>query len=253
MEVTGRGVLVTGGASGIGSAVVRAFVAAGDVVVSLDRDVSAHATESVLGDVRDPQSHVAAVDATLRRAGGLDVLIVNAGIHDGGLGLELGVDEFSTRLQAVVDVNVLGYALALHAAAPHLTQSSGCVVMTSSDAGFLEGQTGAGIAYTSSKYAVNGMVRWAARTLAPMVRVNGVAPGGVLTNLAAVGHEGVPGARLFVDAEADGKRSAIAARTVLGTVLDADEVAALYVFLASPAARGFTGEILRPDGGLDLR
>lgn len=246
-----RGVLVTGGASGIGRAVVRAFRASGDLVVSLDRDESGEATRGIVGDVCDPQSHRTAVDEVLELAGSLDVLVINAGMHDGGLDLSLDVSEFSTRLRAVLDVNVVGYALALHAAAPHLSASSGCVIMTSSDAGFLEGQTGAGVAYTASKYAVNGVVRWAARALAPNVRVNAVAPGGVLTNLAGVGEGGRPGAPLF--AEPDAKRSSIAARTVLGTVLDADEVAALYVFLASPAARGMTGTVLRPDGGLDLR
>ena len=246
----GRGVLVTGGASGIGAAVVRAFVECGDVVVSLDRDRCDHATQSVIGDVRDPRAHLDAVDAIVARAGHLDVLVVNAGTHDGGLDLSID-DDFSSRLRAVLDINVVGYALALQAAAPHLTASSGCVVMTSSDAGFLEGQTGAGIAYTASKYAVNGMIRWAARALAPEVRVNGVAPGGVLTNLTGVGADGEPGAPLFSDGDA--KRTLIASRTILGTVMDSDEIAALYVFLASSEARGITGSVLRPDGGLDLR
>lgn len=251
MNSQGRGVLVTGGASGIGSAVVRAFVECGDYVVSLDRDHCEHATQAVVGDVRDPKAHRAAVDVTLALAGRLDVLIVNAGMHDGGLDLHLADDDFATRLRAVLDINVVGYALALQVAATHLTESSGCVVMTSSDAGFLEGQTGAGIAYTASKYAVNGVIRWAARALAPHVRVNGVAPGGVLTNLAGVGVEGLPGAPIFADA--DTKLKAIASRTILGTVMETDEIAALYVFLASPRARGITGSVLRPDGGLDLR
>ena len=89
-----RRVLVTGGASGIGLAVVRAFVGAGDEVVSLDLTESEWATVSVIGDVRDPAAHKRAVDAA-RGSCGLDILVSNAGIHDGGLSLDADITDLA--------------------------------------------------------------------------------------------------------------------------------------------------------------
>ena len=250
MESHQRGILVTGGASGIGLAVVEAFTAMGDYVVSLDRTMSETASSSIVGDVTVPADHDRAVSTVVEAVGRLDVVVVNAGIHDGGVGLETDPAHLAEVTRAVLDVDVLGYLLAIHAGAAELRRSGGCVVMTLSDAAYLAGQTGAGIAYTAAKYAELGILQWCARSLAPEVRVNGVAPGGVITSLTAV-QPGGPGKPLFADEEA--KRELIRSRNVLGTVLEPDEVARLYVWLASVEARGMTGEVLRPDGGLGLR
>jgi len=243
-------VLVTGGSAGIGAAVVDAFRALGDHVVSLDVVDSAGASHSVTGDVTDPGAHARAVAAAVELAGGLDVLVANAGIHDGGAGLDLPPDDVAAVMRRVFDVDVVGYVLAAQAAAPALREARGCVVMTLSDATFLSGQTGAGVAYTAAKHAAHGVLRWLARDLAPEVRVNGVAPGGVMTELRAVSSDGSQRG-LFADAEA--KRELIRSRNPLGTILEPAEVAELYVMLASPAARGMTGEVLRPDGGIGVR
>lgn len=245
----GRRVLVTGGASGIGLAIAEAFTRLGDRVVSLDRVESASAAVSVLGDVTRPADQMAAVDAATEGSGQLDVLVANAGLHDGGVGLDATPEDLATVARAVLDVDVVGYMISLDVAVPALRAARGCAVLTLSDASFLAGHTGAGIAYTAAKYAGVGITRWAARSLAPDVRVNAVAPGGVLTSLRAVEADG--GARsLFEDAAA--KEQSIRSRNALKTIMLADEIAALYVFLASPATRGMTGEILRPDGGLSV-
>ena len=172
---------MTGGASGIGLAVVRAFNTDGFATVSLDTTESAEASISVQGDVRDPRSHSAAVDAAIRETGRLDVLVANAGVHDGGIGLDSEPDELLECLRLVLDIDVIGYALAAHAAAPALRESRGHVVLTLSDASFLVGQQGAGLAYTAAKHGAFGLLGWLARALAPEVRVNGIAPGGVVT------------------------------------------------------------------------
>lgn len=244
----GRRILVTGGASGIGLAVVEAFVAAGDHVVSLDLVECSAASVSVIGDVRDPAAHMQAVEAA-RGMQGVDVLVANAGIHDGGLGLDADPKDLLLGLRTVLDVDVTGYVLALHAAAPALTSASGTALLTLSDASFLCGQTGAGVAYTAAKHAQLGILGWAARALAPAVRVNAVAPGGVITGLHAV--DGDDSRPLFADPEA--KRARVASRNPLGTVLEPQEVAQMFVWLASPAARGMTGSVIRPDGGLAVR
>ncbi len=245
-----RRVLVTGGASGIGRAVVAAFAQAGDVVTSVDLRSSDAAAVSVIGDVRDPLVNAEAVDRA-RDSGGLDVLVVNAGVHDGGLGLDASPADLVRGLRAVLEIDVVGYALALNAAEEALRAASGCVVMTLSDAAFLAGQTGAGVAYTAAKHAQLGILRWAARSFAPAVRVNAVAPGGIVTGLIAVSNDIVDGPLLFADADA--KRALVASRNPLGTVLEPDEVAQSYLWLASSAARGMTGEVIRPDGGLSVR
>jgi len=248
VDTQGRRVLVTGGASGIGLAIVRAFIAEGDVVVSLDRVETPDATMSVVGDVRDPAAHQRAVAAACGSEG-LDVLVANAGVHDGGLGLDADASVLVEGMRAVLDVDVIGYTLSLSAAARALTAAAGTALLTLSDASFLAGQTGAGIAYTAAKHAQVGILNWAARALAPSVRVNGVAPGGVITGLRAV--DPGEGQRLF--SEADDKRARVASRNLLGTVLEPDDVARIFVWLASPATIGMTGQIIRPDGGLALR
>jgi 2,3-dihydroxy-2,3-dihydrophenylpropionate dehydrogenase len=180
----------------------------------------------------------------------LEVLVVNAGVHDGGAGFSLTGDELAAITGRVLDVNVLGYILAIQAAAPALAASGGSVILTLSDAAFLVGQQGAGIAYTAAKHAGLGILGWAAHSLAPNVRVNAIAPGGVITSLAAVDADGV-GRPLFTDS--DTKRAAIRSRNPLETILEPDELAQMYVWLASSSARTLTGEVIRPDGGLGVR
>ncbi|GLY79228.1 SDR family oxidoreductase [Actinoallomurus iriomotensis] len=241
-----RSVLVTGSASGIGAAVARAFAARGDHVVGLDLTPSPAAHVSVTGDVRDPEVHERAVRAAGEAVGGLDVLVPNAGVHDGELGLDADPAELAERTRRVLEVDVLGYVLALRAGAAELVRARGCVVMTLSDAAHFVGDNHAGIAYTAAKHALVGVLRWAANRLAPDVRVNGVAPGGIPTGLRAAS-----GAEVFTDPAA--AAAGVAALNPLGAVLDAVELAESYLFLASPAARGMTGEILRADGGLSVR
>jgi 2,3-dihydroxy-2,3-dihydrophenylpropionate dehydrogenase len=124
------------------------------------------------------------------------------------------------------------------------------MTFTLSDASYVVSGTGAGVAYTTSKHAGLGLVRHLASELAPRVRVNAVAPGGVITGLRAQRPDGSQSG-LFVDPEAT--ESAIASFNPLGVVLTPEQLAELYLFLASPQATGMTGEVLRPDGGLSVR
>jgi len=245
--MTTRRVLVTGGASGIGAAVAKRFQDVGDDVLVFDRDAPAWDVACVRGDVTDPADHREAVSHAAP-GGRLDVLVANAGVHDGGLRLggDLPLEELAARVRYVTDVNVLGYALALHAAAPALATAGGCAVLTLSDASFDVRGNGAGAAYVASKHAGAGLVKAAARDLAP-VRVNGVAPGGVATHLSV--HE--PGGRpRRVVTDADELARAIAGRTLLSRGARLDELADAYYYLASKSAGAITGQILRIDGGL---
>lgn len=243
-----RTVLVTGGASGIGAAVARAFVARGDRVTVLDRRESSDPdVVSVIGDVRSYQDNERAV-AAAAPDGRLDVLIANAGVHDGGLRLLDGDPaELEARFRTLVEVNLLGYLLVARAAAPALQRARGSVVLTLSDASFDVHGNNAGISYVTVKHGGLGLLRALARDLAPEVRVNAIAPGGVHTNLTAV--DGSGGGRPVVSDPARLQRS-LAQRTLLGHGTDLEGLASAYVYFASPEAGAITGQVLRVDGGL---
>jgi 2,3-dihydroxy-2,3-dihydrophenylpropionate dehydrogenase len=246
---SGRTALVTGGAAGIGAAVVDALAADGFTTVSLDLHAAAAASIDVIGDVRDPSASRDAVDRALAETGRLDVVVANAGVHDGGLALDVDPDELRERMRHVLDVDLVAYALIAQAAAPALRRTHGTLILTLSDASFLVGQQGAGIAYTAAKHGALGVLGWLSRELAPDVTVNAVAPGGVITNLQEVVTGGGSRDR-FVDADAAIR---IRERNPLGVVLEPAEVAQHYRWLASDACRGLTGQVIRPDGGLAVR
>ncbi|MBL1119888.1 SDR family oxidoreductase [Streptomyces sp. 110] len=243
--------VVTGGASGIGRAVVADLAAHGYRVAVLDREAPADGDSDrvrwVVGDVRDPDANDGVVDVALSRFGGLDLFVGNAGVHDGGIGIrDAGGAELAEVTRYLLDVDVVGYLLGARAAVRALAGSKGSMVFTLSDASYLVRGNGAGIAYAAAKHAALGVVRHLAADLAPAVRVNAVAPGGIVTGLRTM-----DGLRVF--AGADEITATVRAFNPLGVVLCAEQVAPLYRFLASPAAEGMTGEVLRPDGGLTVR
>ncbi len=242
-----RTVLVTGGASGIGAAVARAFLAEGARVTVLDRRASPDPdVTSVEGDVCSLADNEQAVAVAAGRDG-LDVLIANAGVHDGGLKLLDGdPGELEARFRRLFEVNLLGYLLAARAAAPALQQAGGAVVLTLSDASFDVHGNNAGIAYATVKHGGVGLLKALARGLAPAVRVNGIAPGGVPTGLAVADSRG----ERPVAADPEAMVARVAGRTLLQRGADVEGLAAAYVYLTSPAAASITGQILRIDGGL---
>ena len=250
-----RVVLVTGGSSGIGRAVAEEFAEHDYRVVVLDQcsprtPLPAGAT-LVLGDVRCPADNERAVANAVERYGRLDVLVANAGLHDGGVRLrDRSGEELAALARHVLDVDVVGYLLAARASAEEITRAGGSMVFTLSDASFVVSGNGAGVAYAAAKHAALGVVRHLAADLAPRVRVNAVAPGGVVTGLrAAVGADATAAVYTRPTEISQGIREF----NPLGVVLTARELAPLYRFLASADAAGLTGETLRPDGGLVVR
>lgn len=253
-EAPSRGVLVTGGCSGIGRAVVEAHHALGDTVVVLDRNLPAEpfpdGVHVVPGDVTSFEDNATAVATLMGHAGRIDHFVGNAGIHDGGFKLrEVAGDELGRILRRVLDVDVVGYALGARACMDELTRVRGCMTFTLSDAAFVVDGNGAGLAYSVAKHAGLGLVRHLAAELAPLIRVNAVAPGGVITGLVASSGDGTE-REVFADPR--GTEIAVARFNPLGTVMSPAQLAQLYLFLASPAAVGMTGEVLRPDGGLSV-
>jgi NAD(P)-dependent dehydrogenase (short-subunit alcohol dehydrogenase family) len=225
--------LVTGGSSGIGRAIVRRLREAGGRVAVLDvaaRDGDADI--ALVCDVTDEKAVVEAVATAAEHLGGLDLAFLNAGV--GGLSpvIDMSADEWDR----VHDVNLRGAFLCLRECAKAMT-SGGSIVLTGSVSGFLADR---GMAhYNSSKAGVVQLARIAAAELGPRaIRVNVVAPGTTDTPLFAR-TDAVPG-----------YRDAVAARTPLGGVGGADDVAAAAVALAQ--LRWVTGQVLVADGGVSL-
>lgn len=254
-----RVALVTGGGSGIGYAVVERFLREGARVVVLERmpiDVdewgdAADWVRVVRGDVTVPADNDRAVHTAVAEFGRLDVLVANVGIHDGFVPLvELPADRLSAAFDEVFAVNVKAYLLAAKAAVGELAAQSGTMIFTVSNAGLYPG--GGGPLYTASKHAVTGLVRQLAHELAPVIRVNGVAPAGTVTALRGPAALGQDGTGLFADPEAAAQR--IRATKPLDIAPTAADHTGLYVLLASREnSPAITGEILSSDGGLRAR
>lgn len=189
MDLTGKGALVTGGASGIGAAAVRRFAAAGARVAVADRDADgarAVADEvgglALPGDVADPEYMVGAVAAAEEAFGRLDVVLLNAGIVGG----QSGVEHFDlARYRRIMGVNVDHVVFGLTAAVPALRRAGGGNIVATASLAGLVAMPGDAF-YTLSKHAVVGYVRSAAPILAvDGIRVNAVCPGFADTPLIA--------------------------------------------------------------------
>ncbi|MFJ2116698.1 SDR family NAD(P)-dependent oxidoreductase, partial [Streptomyces sp. NPDC087850] len=191
--LSGYTVLITGGGSGIGRAVAERFLDEGASVTILGRDkaqlddvvhtaADPSRVHTVTADVRDSDALHSAVAETVDRFGKLDTLVANAGVWDYQRQLtRLGTKELDTAFDEIFSINVKGYLLAAHAAWPELVKTRGSIIMTLSNASFYV--NGGGPLYTASKHACLGLMRELAYELAPKVRVNGVACGGMNTDL----------------------------------------------------------------------
>jgi NAD(P)-dependent dehydrogenase (short-subunit alcohol dehydrogenase family) len=187
----GKVALVTGGASGLGRAIVERFLEEGARVAILDRsrerseELAKHLGTNVavtIGDVTVLADNQHAVADAVRRFGGLDCLVGNAGIWDFNMSLaDLPEERIGEGFDELFGVNVKGYLFCAKAAYRELAKTHGCIIYTVSNAGFYP--CGGGPLYTASKHAVVGLIRQLAYELAPKIRVNGVAPGAIPTDL----------------------------------------------------------------------
>lgn len=227
---------MTGGASGIGAAVVAKLAAAGARVAVLDRDPSEGPEAlAVRCDIAEEAEVDAGVARVVRELGPPRIAVLNAGVGGFSRILHMTVEEWDR----VMRVNARGTFLCLRASARAMVDAGipGAIVVTSSISGASNER---GMAhYDASKAAVDRLVKVAARELGPKgVRVNAVAPGVTDTPLAA-GTAALPG---FTDR--------VTARTPLGGVGRADDVAdAVVALLGLPWV---TGHVLVADGGLSL-
>lgn len=236
----GKTALVTGGARGIGEAIVRrlhadgARVAITDVLVDEGRALAAELGERTVFIPHDVGSDAAwgeAMAATLAEFGQLDILVNNAGVYEPGS----IVDADLTGVERQVRINQFGSFLGMrHAHAPLRAAGGGCIVNISSIAGQI-GFPGAA-AYVGTKWAVRGMTKTAALEFAPdRIRVNSVHPGFIQTPMIAHNSD---------EANAAGIEA-----TPLKRVGQPGEIAAAVAYLVGPEAGFLTGSELTVDGG----
>jgi L-fucose dehydrogenase len=242
-------VVVTGGAKGIGAAIVKTVAAEQALPVIVDRDVQAgqsldedihlRGIPSLLirSELVDAENCSNAIEETIRQYGRLDALVNNAGIND-RVGLENGSPaKYVESLQR----NLLHYYNMAHYALPHLKKSQGCILNISSKTA-LTGQGGTS-GYASSKGAILALTReWAVELLQYSIRVNAIVPAEVMTPLYQQWLSTFP--------DAQEKMKAITERIPLGKRMTTpEEIAAMAAFLISPRASHITGQHLFVDGG----
>ncbi len=240
-----RVVVVTGGAKGIGAAIVRALVAEGATPAVIDRDpraIEALASEysgciSTVADLRDPDTCRDAIADVVHRAGGIDAVVNNAGVND-SVGLEHGNP---ARYRESLRTNLHHYYDIAHFALPHLKASHGVIVNIASKTAVTgQGNTSG---YASAKGAILALTReWAAELLPHGIRVNAIVPAEVMTPLY----------RQWLDTFPDpaAKQAAILERIPLEHRMTLpEEIAAMACFLLSPRAGHITGQHLYVDGG----
>ncbi len=242
--------LITGSGRGIGLASARALAAEGFAVAlncssegSLERTRGEAAkieaefkvpAIALAADVSDMDAACHLVEEAVAKLGRLDVLVNNAGITKDGLIARMSEEDFDS----VIDVNLKGTFNCCKAAAKvMMKQRCGRIINMSSVVGLFgnAGQTN----YAASKAGVIGITKSLAKELARRsITVNVIAPGYISTDMTG--------------ALNDDQRAAISERIGLGRLGEAQDVAAVVAFLASPAASYITGQVIAVDGGLSL-
>ena len=265
-KVEGYGVVVTGGASGLGLGFTEALAANGARVTMLDIDEKRLADETArlskagydvrgaVVDVRDHSTLDKEIDAAAAAYGRLDVVFANAGIDSGPgfIGEWVGahrtrnpageLENYSDeRWQKVIDINLTGVFATCRAAARHMKpRKSGRIIITTSLAA-LKSEAVIGAAYMAAKAGAAHLMRNVALELATYnITVNAIAPGFFITNIGG-GHAHKPETQ-----------QAVSKSVPMHRVGWPQDMAGLTLFLASPASSYLTGQQIVIDGGWGL-
>jgi len=243
MNISPKLAIITGGASGIGLATTKAFVANGIKTIIIGRDE--HKLQIAANDAGDLCSYKVYdlsnttgipdfVSALVNEFGTPDILVNNAGINMKKPFTEVTDHDF----QQVIQTNLVSvFSLTREVVKYMLEKRSGSIVNISS----MAAQYGIPlvIAYTAAKSAIEGMTRAMATELSPRgIRVNCVAPGFIATAMSAKALDSDPE-----------RKNKVLSRTPMGKLGDVDDVAAAILYLTSDAAKFVTGVVLPVDGG----
>lgn len=248
LNLEGKVALVTGGAKGIGAAIVRSFASEGAFVSIVDRNPQI--AEELIGDIAAKEDQVFcipteltdedacqnAVEQTIQKKGRIDFLIHNAGTND-GVDLKAKPSDFFESLRK----NLLHVFSLTHYSLDELVKNKGAII----NIGSKVAETGQGgtSGYAAAKGALNALTReWALDLADRGIRVNSVIPAEVMT----------PMYQRWLDSlkNPDKTRNSIEQNIPLGNRMTADrEIADAVVFLASDRSAHTTGQIFHPDGG----
>jgi NAD(P)-dependent dehydrogenase (short-subunit alcohol dehydrogenase family) len=250
-----RRAVITGGASGLGLEIGRRLTAKDGRVALLDRDARRLATAvdqlgpdralALEADVTSPPAMRAAIAAAEDRFGGLDTLVISAGV----IHIKPLAEVSESDWDSVLDVNLKGAFLACQAAAPALTASGrGRIVTIASDAGrrgfaWLH-------AYCASKFGLVGLTEVLAAELAPHVTVNCICPVGVPTT--GMGEQVLSWKVSTTGNDPEAIKATTASLNPLGRNASEEDVADAALFLISDQADFLTAVILDVDGGARL-
>lgn len=237
LSFAGKRVVVTGGASGIGLATAQRFRRgeATVAIIDLPRPLQGMGSESglelVAADVSNPDSVAEAFAGLDQTLGGIDVLVANAGISVRRPVLDIPATEW----QQVIATNLDGTFFCAQAAAKRMAAMDGGVILMAASTNAKAGHPGYAH-YNASKAGVALLARTMARELAPNVRVNAVCPGYVWTPMQQAEYT-------------DEMVEQVNQNIPIGRHADAEELAAVYCFLASDGASYVTGAEIVVDGG----
>jgi NAD(P)-dependent dehydrogenase (short-subunit alcohol dehydrogenase family) len=254
-DIKGHVALVTGAASGLGLAYAEVMAENGATVMLVDQDgdglakvterlkSAGHDVEQAVLDIGETDKLQRVIDDTTARHGRLDIVFANAG-GSAGPGFELtptgsiGESDLA-KIDRSMQINFRANFLTMRFAAAHMKrQKSGSIIATTSIAG-IKSEPLVSYGYVAAKAALNNAVRHAAVDLAPYnVRVNAIAPGPFLTNIA--------GGRLHREPDAIKK---FIAMVPMGRIALPEEIKGLALLLASPAGSYITGAVIPIDGG----
>lgn len=246
LQLKDKVIMVTGGAKGIGAAIVRACAAEGAIPVIVDRDEESgqqlqselKSTAGLIAvDLATSESCARSVEHTVNNFGRIDALVNNAGRND-KVGLEHGSPG---EYVASLNRNLVHYYSMAHYALPHLKRSRGAIINIGSKTA-VTGQ-GSTSGYASSKGAIMALTReWAAELLPYGIRVNTVIPAEVMTPLYRSWLDTFP--------SPEEKLKTILTKIPLEQRMTTpDEIAAMVVFLISAKSSHTTGQHLFVDGG----
>ena len=227
--MSGKRVIVTGAANGIGRATAQAFREQGANVIGLDLSESASPERILCCDLTRESDIVTAIAKATAELGGVDILVNNAGIMK-----EAAIGDITAELiDQHFAVNVRGAILVTREVLPHLGEGAR-IINIASELAYL-GRANASV-YCATKAAMLGLTRSWARELAPRILVNAVAPGPTDTPL------------LAFDRLTDVQKMLETAHP-LGRIGRPEEIAAAVLFLAGAGATFFTGQCLGANGG----
>lgn len=248
MKLENKVAIITGGASGIGRAIAQVYALAGAKVVITDINderlletvndirLKGGIIESIRTDVRLQEDNDAMFKFTIDKFEKFDILVCNAGVMDGFNMVGHVTDEIWDR---TFDINVKGPMMQIRHAVNYFEEhGGGNIIVVSSVAGLGGGRSGA--AYTASKRAVTGLAQNTAFAYAKKgIRVNVIAPGGVVTNIMETSSQ----------MDEEGSKIFYTGMSLMPRVGQPDELANVALFLASEESSFVNGAIIAVDGG----